>query len=87
LGINDIQNRRVALASGDVQASLELLNRALSLSIQVGNDEEKATSLHAIGYAYEVLNKPAEELDTRECAIFAAGCQVQMSCSGHTHLV
>jgi serine/threonine protein kinase/tetratricopeptide (TPR) repeat protein len=51
---------RIALASGDVQASLEPLNRALSLSIQVGNDEEKATSLHAIGYAYEVLNKPEE---------------------------
>ena len=53
---------RIALTTGDVQASLEPLNHALTLAIQVGNEEEKATSLHAIGYAYESLNKPQEAL-------------------------
>jgi serine/threonine protein kinase/tetratricopeptide (TPR) repeat protein len=60
---------RIALTSGDVQASLEPLNRALSLSIQVGNDEEKATSLHDIGYAYESLNKPDEALRNYQQAL------------------
>ena len=60
---------RIALASGDVQASLEPLNRALSLSIQVGNEEERATSFHAIGYAYESLNKPEEALRNYQQAL------------------
>jgi tetratricopeptide (TPR) repeat protein len=60
---------RIALTTGNVQASLEPLNRALSLSIQVGNDEEKATSLHAIGYAYESLNKPEEALRNYQQAL------------------
>ena len=60
---------RIALTTGDVQASLEPLNRALSLSIEVGNEEEKATSLHAIGYAYESLNKPEEALRNYQQAL------------------
>jgi tetratricopeptide (TPR) repeat protein len=60
---------RIALRMGNVQASLEPLNRALSLSIQVGNDEEKATSLHAIGYAFQVLNNPEEALRNYDQAL------------------
>jgi serine/threonine protein kinase/Flp pilus assembly protein TadD len=60
---------RIALKAGNAQASLEPLNRALSLSIQVGNDEEKATSLHDIGYAYELLNKREEALRNYEQAL------------------
>jgi tetratricopeptide (TPR) repeat protein/predicted Ser/Thr protein kinase len=60
---------RIALEGGNAQASLEPLNRALSLSIQVGNDEEKATSLHDIGYAYEILNKPEEALGNYQQAL------------------
>jgi tetratricopeptide (TPR) repeat protein/tRNA A-37 threonylcarbamoyl transferase component Bud32 len=60
---------RIALLSGNAQASLEPLNRALSLSIQVGNDEAHATSLHAIGYAYEILNKPEEAVRNYEQAL------------------
>jgi tetratricopeptide (TPR) repeat protein len=60
---------RIALLNGNAQASLEPLNRALSLSIQVGNDEEKASSLHDIGYAYEMLNKPEEALSNYEQAL------------------
>src|SRR6202790_1707142 len=60
---------RLALKAGNAQPSLEPLNRALSLSIQVGNDEEKATSLHDIGYAYELLNKREEALRNYEEAL------------------
>ena len=60
---------RIALKAGNAQLSLEPLNRALSLSIQVGNDEEKATSLHDIGYAYELLNKREEALGNYEEAL------------------
>jgi tetratricopeptide (TPR) repeat protein len=60
---------RVALISGNAQASLEPLNRALSLSIQVGNEEERATSLHDIGYAYEMLSKTEEALSNYQQAL------------------
>jgi len=53
---------RVAIKRGNAQASLEPLNRALSLSVQVGNDEERGTSLHLLGVAYRMLNKPEEAL-------------------------
>lgn len=53
---------RVALKRGDPQSSLDPLNRALSLSIQMNNDEERGTSLHLLGVAYRMLNKPEEAL-------------------------
>ncbi len=59
----------IALKAGNAQQSLEPLNRALSLSIEVGNDEEKATSLHDIGYAYELLSKKEEALRNYEQAL------------------
>jgi len=60
---------RIALSTGDVQASLEPLNRALSLAIEMENEEEKATSLHDIGYAYESLNKAEEALRNYQQAL------------------
>ena len=60
---------RLALKAGNAQPSLEPLNRALSLSIEVGNDEQKATSLHDLGYAYELLNKDEEALRNYEQAL------------------
>jgi len=53
---------RLAIKSGTPRASLDPLNRALTLSIQVGNDEQKAVSLHAMAVAYRMLNKPDEAL-------------------------
>jgi serine/threonine protein kinase/tetratricopeptide (TPR) repeat protein len=53
-----VSTGRVAIKRGDTQDSLDPLNRALSLSIQLGNDEERSTSLHLIGVAYKRLNKP-----------------------------
>ncbi|MFY9561212.1 MAG: tetratricopeptide repeat protein [Terriglobales bacterium] len=60
---------RITIKSGNPQASLEPLNRALSLSIQVDNQETRATSLHAIGAAYRMLGKPEEALRTFEQAL------------------
>ena len=51
---------RVELKSGNPQSGLEYLNRGLSLAIQLGNDEEKAAFLQAIGAAYGELNKQDE---------------------------
>jgi serine/threonine protein kinase/tetratricopeptide (TPR) repeat protein len=53
---------RLAIKKGDPQASLDPLNRALTLSIQIGNDEQKAVSLHAMAVAYRMLNKLDEAL-------------------------
>ena len=53
---------RTEIASGNPQGSLEPLNRALALSIQLENEERKATVLHAIGVAYKRLNKPYDAL-------------------------
>jgi serine/threonine protein kinase/tetratricopeptide (TPR) repeat protein len=53
---------RVDIKSGDSQASLDPLNRALSLAIQMDNEEQKALILQALGIAYSDLNKPEEAL-------------------------
>ena len=57
-----VSTGRVALKRGKVQASLDPLNRALSLSIELGNDEARGASLHLLGVAYRMLNKPQEAL-------------------------
>ena len=53
---------RVEIKRGNPQGSLEYLNRALSLAIQLENPQGKATVLQAIGIAYKDLNKPDEAL-------------------------
>jgi eukaryotic-like serine/threonine-protein kinase len=61
---------RLAIDSGNPQASLDPLNRALSLSVQLDNQEQKSTSLNLMGAAYEMLNKPEEALrDYQEALI------------------
>jgi eukaryotic-like serine/threonine-protein kinase len=57
-----VSTGRLAIRKGSVQASLDPLNRALSLSIQVGNDAERAASLDLLGVAYRMLNKPGDAL-------------------------
>jgi eukaryotic-like serine/threonine-protein kinase len=57
-----LQSGRVEVLGGKPQAGLEPLNRALSLSIEVENDEQKALVLQAMGIAYDVLNKYDEAL-------------------------
>lgn len=53
---------RVENKSGNPQGGLEYLNRALTLAIQLENEEERATILQAIGIAYRLLNKQDEAL-------------------------
>ncbi|MFZ0738852.1 MAG: tetratricopeptide repeat protein [Candidatus Acidiferrales bacterium] len=53
---------RVDIEIGDAQNGLEFLNQAQSMAIELGNDEEKAQILQAIGVAYSVLNKPDDAL-------------------------
>jgi tetratricopeptide (TPR) repeat protein/predicted Ser/Thr protein kinase len=53
---------RVKLQAGNYQASLDDLNRGLSLAIQVDNREAKARILHTIGINYKLLKKFDEAL-------------------------
>lgn len=53
---------RVEIKGGNPQGSLDFLNQALSLAIQLDNDEQKADALHAIGVAYKRLDKPGDAL-------------------------
>lgn len=48
---------RLEIRSGNSQASLDYLNRALTLAIQLDNQEERAAVLNAMGVAYMQLNK------------------------------
>jgi tetratricopeptide (TPR) repeat protein/predicted Ser/Thr protein kinase/TolB-like protein len=60
---------RVEILSGNPQASLDPLNRALSLAIQTDNQEQKGTILHALGIAYSSLNKPDDALQNYKQAL------------------
>jgi serine/threonine protein kinase/tetratricopeptide (TPR) repeat protein len=53
---------RVEVMAGNLQTALEYLNRALSITIQGENDEEKALVLHIVGVAYRKLGKPEEAM-------------------------
>ncbi len=52
----------VEIESNNPKGSLDYLNRGLTLSIQLENDEKKALILQAIGIAYKLMNKPEEAL-------------------------
>lgn len=53
---------RVEIRSKNPQGSLDYLNRALSLAVELNNADGEATILNAIGAAYKQLNKPEEAL-------------------------
>ena len=53
---------RVSIRRGDPQASLQPLNAALSLAVELDNNEARATALHAIGIAYKRLGRPNDAL-------------------------
>jgi tetratricopeptide (TPR) repeat protein len=53
---------RVEIRRGHFQDSLEHLNGALTLAIQLNNDEARANILQAIGIAYKRLDRPDEAL-------------------------
>jgi serine/threonine protein kinase/tetratricopeptide (TPR) repeat protein len=60
---------RVQIKSGDWQGSLEPLNRAYSLAVQMDNQEQKAMSLHLTAVAYRKLSKPEEVLRSEREAL------------------
>src|SRR5579859_973902 len=53
---------RVEIRSNNPKGSLDFLNRALTLAVQLDNPDGKATILNVMGAAYEQLDKPAEAL-------------------------
>jgi len=60
---------RVDIKSGDAQGSLDPLNKALSLTIQFDNQEQKGNVLQALGNAYQRLNKPEDALRSFQQAL------------------
>jgi eukaryotic-like serine/threonine-protein kinase len=51
---------RVEILRKNPNGALDYLNRALSVAIQLDNDEGRASALNAIGVAYKRLGKPAD---------------------------
>ena len=46
----------------NTQAALDPLNKGLSLAVQVGNQEQKALILQALGITYRLMNKPDDAI-------------------------
>ena len=61
-----IQIGWLEVQSGSPQSGLDPLNRALSLAVEVDNQEQKAQVHQAIGMAYEAMNKFDEALRNLE---------------------
>ena len=53
---------RIEIQRGNPQASLEPLNKALGLAIELNNEEARANVLQAIGIAYKNMNRPEEAI-------------------------
>lgn len=64
-----LQLGRVTIKTGDPQGSLETLNRAYSLAVQMDNQEQKAASLHVMAVAYRMLSKPEEGIHSEQEAL------------------
>ena len=60
---------RLAIKGDNAQGALDPLNRALTLSVQLDNQEQKAATLHALAVAYRMLNKPEDGLRNDEDAL------------------
>jgi len=60
---------RLAIKSDNAQGALDPLNRALTLSVQLDNQEQKAATLHAMAVAYRMLNQPQDGLRNDEDAL------------------
>src|SRR6266404_4917563 len=53
---------KVETDRGNPKDSLDYLNRALSLAVELNNRQGKATVLHDLGEAYKLLNRPQDAL-------------------------
>lgn len=56
-GLGHVESER-----GNPQASLDYLNRALSLAVELNNRQGKAAVLHNLGESYKLLNRPQDAL-------------------------
>jgi len=50
------------IMSGNTEAAFDPLNKGLSLAVQTDNQGVKALTLHALGVAYRLVNKPDEAM-------------------------
>ncbi len=64
-----VSSGNLEIYTGNPQAALEVLNRALSYAIQFDNQEAKAAVLHSMGVAYEELDKPEDALQNLQQAL------------------
>ena len=64
-----LQTGWLEVQDGKPQAGLEPLERAMSLAIEVDNDEQKAQVYQALGVAYDGLNKYDEALKSVQQAL------------------
>jgi len=55
---------RVEFEQGNAQAALDHLNQALSMTVQLGQQQGKANILQVIGTAYDLLNRPEDALQS-----------------------
>ncbi|MGB8537995.1 MAG: tetratricopeptide repeat protein, partial [Acidobacteriaceae bacterium] len=60
---------RVEIRRGNAQGSLDSLNRALSLAVQLDDKQEKATIQQTIGFAYKTLDKLDDALQNFQEAL------------------
>jgi tetratricopeptide (TPR) repeat protein/predicted Ser/Thr protein kinase len=58
----------VQIERGKTEGSFDYLNRALSLAVQLGNQQGKANVLQTIGAAYRLTNKPDDALQNLQQA-------------------
>jgi tetratricopeptide (TPR) repeat protein/predicted Ser/Thr protein kinase len=59
----------VQIERGNTEGSFDYLNRALSLAVELGNQQGKANVLQTIGAAYRLTNKPDDALQNLQQAI------------------
>src|ERR1700741_250053 len=57
---------RVEVEQGNAQAALDHLNQALSLTVQLGQQQGKASILQMMRTAYDLLHKPEDALQRRQ---------------------
>lgn len=59
----------VQIERGNAQGSFDYLNQALSLAVELGNQQGKANVLQTIGAAYRLTNKPQDALQNLQQAV------------------
>lgn len=60
---------RIETRSGDPQAAVAMLEEALAIVEEAGNDDGRGRMLNAIGFAYQFLNRSEEALEYLENAL------------------